>query len=398
MAGLLLLIGAVAATSSTAPSAPARGKVELRVATGAEWDTNARRSVTGADTDPAANSARPAVVVPDGLMRLLLDANGQFQLWDRHTLALGYTMGAKRFFQEGTEDLWAHDFGASTQHLFTEGLSGGLSGNLRSSRIRNGSRDYWLGMVGAHLEWSPSSILDLDLTGSYLWFGFRSDDHFDYGGPRGGIGATLRPIPRLSISVHGDLVHRRYGKNGLVVATATIAGADGTFPSLPYPIYCESRSELPDGYVCTPRLRRDTELQLAAGITYRGALLIGAQYLLRRQRSTSELENIDRHRVTIFATVGLPFELTLSGLAALQLNTGASLTDNRFLAEDDENQNSLQVQLRRPLFEGLSVEARYALFANQFSTASASFVRHTVYLGVSYRVGLFDGDVPSGSN
>jgi len=154
---------------------------------------------------------------------------------------------------------------------------------------------------------------------------------------------------------------------------------------------------LPDNYTCTPRLRRDTEVQLAAGVTYRGGILVGGQYLLRRQRSTSELENVDRHRLTLFGTVGLPLDLTLSGLAALQINTGASLTDNRFLAEDDENQNSLQLQLRRPLFEGLSIEARYALFANQFSTAAANFVRHTVYLGVSYRVGLLDGALDDGS-
>ncbi|MBK6689692.1 MAG: hypothetical protein IPG45_34825 [Deltaproteobacteria bacterium] len=397
MGWLLLLASALSSTSTLAVDPPNRGRVELRVATGAEWDTNARRSVAGADTDPAANAARPAVVVSDGLMRLLLDASGQFQLGDRHLLALGYTMGAKRFFAEGTEDLWAHDLGLSTRHQLASIFSAGLSANLRASRIRNGSRDYWLGMSGVQAELTPLDQLSFDLVASYLWFGFRSDDHFDYGGPRAGVGATYRPIPRLAISLHGDLIYRRYAGNGLVVATATLPNPDGSFPRLPYPIYCETPGELPDNYTCTPRLRRDTEVQLAAGVTYRGGILVGGQYLLRRQRSTSELENVDRHRLTLFGTVGLPLDLTLSGLAALQINTGASLTDNRFLAEDDENQNSLQLQLRRPLFEGLSIEARYALFANQFSTAAANFVRHTVYLGVSYRVGLLDGALDDGS-
>ena len=89
MGWLLLLASALSSTSTLAVDPPNRGRVELRVATGAEWDTNARRSVAGADTDPAANAARPAVVVCDGWMRQLLDASGQLQLGDRHLRALG---------------------------------------------------------------------------------------------------------------------------------------------------------------------------------------------------------------------------------------------------------------------------------------------------------------------
>ena len=115
--------------------------------------------------------------------------------------------------------------------------------------------------------------------------------------------------------------------------------------------------------------------------------VIGLRYLLRLQRSNSELENIDRHRISLQGTVELPWALMLNVLAGLQINTGVSVTDTRYLAEDDENQNSVQVQLGRALSEDLGLEARYALFANQFTTAEVDFLRHTVYLGLRYRAG-----------
>ena len=109
---------------------------------------------------------------------------------------------------------------------------------------------------------------------------------------------------------------------------------------------------------------------------------------MRLQRSNSDFENIDRHRIEITATFGLPGRFTVNVLGALQINDGVSITDQKFLADDDENQNSLNVGVQRPIFGDAYAEARYALFTNQFSTADASFIRHTVYLGVGVRADL----------
>lgn len=135
---------------------------------------------------------------------------------------------------------------------------------------------------------------------------------------------------------------------------------------------------------CARMLRTDTEVDLGFRASYRGTFIVGGEALLRLQRSTSELEVIDRYRLSAYATVPLPLELTLSLIGALQYNHGLSASQQIYVAEDDENQNSLEVQLGRRIFAALRVDLRYALYANEFATASARFLRQTVYLGVSY--------------
>ncbi len=374
------------------PSAPLLPKgtvrrIDFRVASGAELDTNARRAVPGTEGDPLANASRPTQVVADGLGRLLVDGLGTYDWAPGHRSTLNYTLGAKRFFQESTEDLLAHDLAATTQHAVASSLAWTASGNFRASRIRGGIRDYNLGQAGTSLVYQLASTLILDLGGQLNRFLFMPEPRFDYWGARAGLGVQWAPKPRFSLSARADHAWRWYEGNALVVGQSTVARPDGSFVEIltfcDNPVY-----EAMTGITCSPRLRRDRELQLALGAQYRGRFVLGGQYLLRRQRSTSDVEDIDRHRLSAQATFLLPAELTGSVIATLQINRGRSVTDTKFLAEDDENQNSLQAQIRRRFTDQISLELRYALFANQFSTAQASFLRQTVYLGLSFRTAL----------
>lgn len=114
-------------------------------------------------------------------------------------------------------------------------------------------------------------------------------------------------------------------------------------------------------------LRTDTEVDLGFRASYRGTFIVGGEALLRVQRSTSELEVIDRYRLSAYATVPLPLELMLSLIGALQYNHGLSASQQIDVVEDDENQNSLEVQLGRRIFAALRVDLRYALYANEFA-------------------------------
>lgn len=360
-----------------------RVRVNLRVAAGAEWDTNARRAVPNDGGDVLSSASRPTEVVSDGLARVTVDTKLRLDLAPGHRIVGAYLLGAKRFFRESGEDLLVNSASLSTAHGLTSWLTVTTVGAAKLSRIRNGSRNYNFGFGQGSLILHPVRTFDVDLHGGLTVFTFPVESNFDYLGPRAGGALRYRPMRGLSLSAGFDWVWRRYEGNALVIGTVP----DENQNPINVLTFCtpEDREE---GVTCAAQgRRRDTEAQISANVAYRGTFVLGGGYLLRMQRSNSDLEDIDRHRLSVFATIGLPLDLTLNVLAALQINNGVSLTDTKFLAEDDETQNSVQVGLGYALTEEIGIDLRYALFANQFSTNDVDFLRQTVYLGVAYRVG-----------
>src|SRR5262249_50096234 len=147
---LLALRETPSATTSDAKEAPlsSRVNVSFRVALGEEWDTNARRVITGNVGILEGASLPSGPVVGDALTRLLADTQASFKLAPDHVLNLGYVLGAKRFYQYGSEDLLVHDLSFGSTHAFTDWLTLASWGTFRASRIRSGTRDYSLGTLG----------------------------------------------------------------------------------------------------------------------------------------------------------------------------------------------------------------------------------------------------------
>lgn len=346
----------------------------FRVSAGGEWDTNAKRSIKGtAESD----------VVSDGLIRLLVDTRVRFAAAPGHQLSAGYLLGAKRFFDENTEDLLVHGLNLSSAHAFTPWLLATLGTAGKMSRIRSSVRNYDLAYGEGALIFRPIAPLDIEAHGGVTLFNFPSERNYDYLGPRVGGAVSYRPIRGLAFTAGFDWVWRNYEGNALVIGTAF--DEDG----IPINVltFC-TEEDRQKGITCTsPGERRDTEAQVSFNTIYRGAFVVGGGYLFRRQRSNSDLEEVDRHRVSVFGTVGLPFDFTINVVAALQINAGTSITDTKFLAEDDENQNSVQAGIGYRITEELVAELRYSLFANQFATNDVGFLRQTVYLGLGYRAG-----------
>lgn len=374
MIAFALVLLAVADT----PSA----KLDFRLALGEEWDTNARRVVTGNLAILEGASLPSGPVVGDGLTRFLADTEASFILTPHHQAQIAYVLGAKRFYTYGSEDQLIHDLSVGTQHSFADWFWLSTWGTFRASRIRSGTRDYSLGTLGLGLNARPIDLVTIAVSGGVVGFDFKPEERLSYAGPFVGGEVSLHPTARLNFAARVDQYWRTYSGNALV--RGTIDNPDGSQTEVV--TFCDGKdtpSILPPS--CTQMTRNDTELAFALRGAYRGWIQVGGEYLLRVQRSNSDLEDLDRHRLSAFATFPLPLELTGNILAALQINNGISLTQTKFLAEDDENQNSVQAQLGRDLTESLTAQLRYALFANQFSTAPISFLRQTVYLGISYR-------------
>ncbi|MEO1228806.1 MAG: hypothetical protein AAFZ18_07880 [Myxococcota bacterium] len=356
----------VLALALAVPSAEA--SVQVRASAGAEVDTNARRAVSV--------SAADSEVVTDGLVRVTAEVEGQVRGRGGHFLVGQFGVGAKRFVEEDTEDLLA--FRAQLQGRLSLGRGWflGARGWGRLSRIRNRRRDYELGEMTAELGWRRGPF-EAAAFGGGSAFGFGIEPRFDYVGLAAGGRIGWRPVPELSLNLQGGFRLRDYSGNALVVSVPV----DGDQP--PRRTFCEDpEAELARGFRCTPRNRQDDEARVGASIRWVGDFLVELGYLVRVQRSTSELENVDRHRISLMATFALPARLDLGFRGGLQINDSVTLTDRAFLAEADENQNVLQFHLQRPIEGPVTAELRYALFANQFADVAAEFIRHTVYAGL----------------
>ena len=360
----------------------------LRLAAGSEWDTNARRSVQGAAVQseivafPLAS--RPFEVAGDGLFRVVIDSAAGLRLGRNHGLRGHYVLGAKRFLRETTEDLLVQEIGLASEHRATDRLIIGINGTYKGSRIRSGLRDYDVLTAGIGATARLSGNWQIDVQGRLTRFDFDAEPRFDYIGPRGSLSVSYRPRRGFSFALRGGAAWRFYDGRALVESLfLTDAGPIDVGART----FCDDpEAERAMGFECTPAgRRRDFEVTGSVNVSYRGPFLISSQYLLRLQRSNSDFENIDRHRVELSATFILPWRVTANILGALQFNQGVSITDQKFLADDDENQNSVNAGLKRPLSDTVYIEARYSLFANQFSTADVSFLRHTAYVGLGYR-------------
>ena len=60
----------------------------------------------------------------------------------------------------------------------------------------------------------------------------------------------------------------------------------------------------------------------------------------------------------------------------------------RSVSIEDENRNAVIVDLERPFPKyGLGVSARYSVFTNELSRSPARFLRQTIFVGLSYKIG-----------
>lgn len=351
---------------------------EFRVSSGTEWDTNARRAIAGGTGLPGFGSQ----VVGDALLRLTVDAEGSLRITDEDFVQLAYLIGAKRFFQEDTEDLLTHDLRLVASHLFGRSFALSLFGQGKANRMRSGVRDYTLATGEGTLSYNITPELSLSARGRATSYDF-TDSRLAFFGPGFGGELAWRPHRRFRVSLFADFDWRSYRGNAVVPLLEESTGMPfGNFVTL-----CDGTGdERLDGFTCDALKRSDTLLAAGSRIAYRGPFILGGSVLARFHRSNSDFENFDRFQLSAFATIPLPFRFVLSLLGILQLNRGTSLTQAQIQADDDENQNRMDVQLSYGIVDGLQVDAKYSLFADEFQNQSVDFLRHTFYLGLSYEI------------
>ena len=348
-------------------------RFKFRVATGHQWDSNPSRAI-----GRISRQGRP-----DTLIRALVENELLVDVTRKDLVGAKYVLGAKRFFEAQTEDVVVHDLRLFASSALSRLFHAGLNGQWRQSRVRVGRRDYDLVRGFGTLGLTPGHGLRLQGEAGFDSYGYPTEAlrRLDYAGPWVGARLSWRASRALSLSTRAGYVWRGFKGNALANAIdprsnqVVVSFCDGTDP---FPVSC------------VPQQRNDTEVQFRLRGEYRSSWLAGAEFMVRALRSNSVFEDFNRFRLRGWLTTPLPLGLILNVTGALQIITltDVSLTQVRYMPEDDENQNSLKVALSYPIADAFMIDARYELFASDFQTNDeARFLRQTAFLGVSYQVG-----------
>jgi hypothetical protein len=140
--------------------------------------------------------------------------------------------------------------------------------------------------------------------------------------------------------------------------------------------------------------RHDWFHDMSFEISYVGPLLFSTGYGVQLNLSDSFGSSLLRHGFTarlaarlfwqIYGTVKAQVFYN-SFLDPVLLGTTAALKP---VSLEDENRNAFIVDLERPIGKsGVAVVARYSVYTNELASRPVEFIRHVVYLGVSYNVG-----------
>lgn len=151
---------------------------------------------------------------------------------------------------------------------------------------------------------------------------------------------------------------------------------------------------VPECFVPTGERRSDLHHSVVLEASYTGAhifsLLYGAQIVDSNSYGQASL----RQRLEAAMTSKLPGQIYVTGKAVVRLNTfidplllARDVQSQTFVSIEDENRNSLSLHLARDFGDHWGLEARLALYSNEFATEELSFRRQTAYLGALYRFG-----------
>jgi hypothetical protein len=359
--------------------------VDLRLEAGGEYDSNVHRAEV-ADDEPS-----PVVGAP--LLRLA----GRGRLaWGRgaERVVAGLRIAGKSFAgaEARREDVavvagdasWDHALAARAATLGARVRYYDAFG--RDEAVATGdARTFRSGWAEAGLGLRGPDGHRLRLDGGWGLFRFKPDARLDWDGPGGAVGwhdVVWRGDPDRdpdAASIELGAAYR-IERRGYDVTARTAACADGA-------------DDTPACAAPTRLGRADLHHALGLEAVWTGARVYSARYELEINDSNSYGESLVRHRLELGATVELGAALYLTGEVAVLYNVfldpllvARDAQAQTFLTVDEENRNSLTALLARRVGEGTTLEARYALYSNEFATEALAFRRQTFYLGVVHEL------------
>jgi len=157
--------------------------------------------------------------------------------------------------------------------------------------------------------------------------------------------------------------------------------------------HCPGPAADPTCFVPTALARADLHHRAELEVAWTGDRIWSAGYQIEVNDSNSYGQSLVRQRIELGLTTETWARVFLTARAALQLTSfldplllARDVNAQSFITIDDDNRDSLSVNLARDITRTWTAEARYALYSNEFSE-DVSFRRQTVYLGAVYQYG-----------
>ncbi len=324
-------------------------RADLKI--GAEVDTNATRD-EGAQTSL------------DVLTRYFLKLESAQAVGDGQGLDLKFRSGGKlyrRFEQEdallnqGDVRYFLQPLAAWEQRWIFVTTAASLKDSTEEGRLR----DYLRASAGAGLGLSLGPLTLTAGAGAAL-FVFKPDRRLSNSGPTSELGAQLRLSEAWALRAGVNLQEKRYPSSRFVARETT-----GEIV----------RDEL--------TLRLDKVQSVSAGLAWRGPVVASLDLSWLDNASNSDGQSVERTGAALTITAPLPWSVLVSATASLQQTAyGDEIFIDETLAVDEDNRNSLVVEVERPISERVGVALRYALYGQEFGAASADYGRQLFFLGL----------------
>ncbi len=385
------VLWALSAHASLAAAGPL--KWALKVEGGSEYDTNIHRFEVPTDCDDDCPNSEDSPIVASPLVRGGTHLRLGWRRDKRQRLSLAGFAGTKLYASEvGLDENTFVAAGdgryewsipgrsaiVATRATFYDTWSpeGLLAGPGRVAR-----RNFSSAGAGLALNLLGPGETRLALFGDYRGFGYKPNPDFNWHGGHFGVAyrnAIWRGDPAedpasLEIGVSYGLQQRRFRGN----ATTYVC------PEEEEPM---ARCVADGGFA-----RADLFHAAGAEVVYTGQRIYSARYELEVTDSNSFGQSLTRQRLELGLTSRLVAGVFITAQVAVQLDIFLDslilshlFSTEDFTSIDDENRNSISVHLGRDVSDHWSVEARYALFSNEFSAHEFSFRRQIFYLGAVY--------------
>jgi hypothetical protein len=353
----------------------------LRAELGPELDTNAHRTeiinVPGTVNPP---------VVSSPLARAVLSGSLSDVVGDGHQVAMSATLAAKIFEKPEARDedvgiaestlMWRAPLGARSALALSGAYYEAFQREAPAPVFGDERRDFRSITPSARLIGAVSEHVDLGLGAGYRLFVFKPDQSFDFNAPTASV----------------DMRWARETEDGAADWEAAVRAVyeRRAFDGAPFvePATCK----MP----CPPLPGAGTRLDhfATAGLdlSRTGArLLVGVGYALHLNFSNSFGETVTRHFLDAHAAASLPLDFYVALRAEIvfayykdHVPVAPNMAGSTFASIEDENRNSVRVDLSRNLTDRLQIIARYSFYANSSTANSVTYRRQTALLSLAY--------------
>ncbi len=345
--------------------------LNLKLEAGSEVDTNVHRTTSEGSAPVTAAGARATIRVgasarPGERSLFRMAALAAARVWS------GENASSANVAVASADARYDIAFGRLAPGVRASYYEAAEAGSLSGSPGLD--QDFRTGSAAATLTLRTEDDHRLEAAAGARFFVYKPNGEFDFTGAQ--LGATL--ARRVRLGEGDDELTYALGYTMSQRAFSGQALANQCSPGETIMVKCLYVTTLP---------RADLFHDAAVEVTWTRAFILGLRYSLQVNDSNSFGQSLVRHRVELSGTTELFADLYLNAKVILIVNQylDALLLGGdvgTFTTIEDEARNAVILHLTRDVSERVTLEARYAYYANPFASRELAYRRQTFYLGM----------------